>query len=530
MLVGVRSNPLLVLAVLCLANSISAPVGAEEDVSAQQRALATAVQQNNVDTVHNLLAKGVKAPPVSLVQAVNRSGLEMIQALVDGGTDVNAALDLVGIEATPLGSAVLKNRADVVSLLLDAGAKVDALHMARTPLELARENNFKDIVSILAARTSGGGKLSGFEALLAAIANGEHAEIRSILASGQNPDETDSNGDAPIHYAARIKDGEAVRMLLAAGADPDQRDSGGAHASEMAVGFDSVFGPLLEASPELQDNRRAPPAQADKVYTAGAVVGGPCQHSGRIPQDAGCGATGTELFSGTKIFTSGWSGAVGPPLCEPVKLPPLPGQYTVMVVETTSKWKGDRCYENIGQVYFSRENADNTSSYSFIVAKSNECKAGEHRMSETEDYGPVVQEGFAGEVQAAFVDALRSYGVEAGPEHVTIDDTGADNPLFSFGIRISNDHCVLPHMRAISRECIREGSQESAVHMLTGSIQRTGSRTRATVRVFKVETGQIDSTGKGDADGTDAQAIEDAVEKALDAMDYKITCTKGVNR
>ncbi len=158
------------------------------------------------------------------------------------------------------------------------------------------------------------------------------------------------------------------------------------------------------------------------------------------------------------------------------------------------------------------------------------CKAGETRPSESQDYGPTAHEGFTGQVQNAFVKAFQSQGVAAGPEHVTISDTQKDSQYFTFFLRVSRDRCLLPHIRAISRQCIRKGSQEGATYILIGSVQRVVKRTRANVRIVRVETGEIISTGKGDSNGTDTQAIEEAVGKALDTMDFKITCAKGVNR
>jgi len=159
----------------------------------------------------------------------------------------------------------------------------------------------------------------------------------------------------------------------------------------------------------------------------------------------------------------------------------------------------------------------------------NECKADELKLSKSKDYGPIVQEGFAGEVQAAFIRAFRSRGVEAGPEHVTIINPEKDKEFFNFAIRVSIDHCVMPHMRAISQMCIKLHSQENALDAFIGGIQRRDQRTRATVRVVKIETAEIDDTGMGTVDGTDVDAIERAVATALDEMDYKITCAKGVN-
>jgi ankyrin repeat protein len=188
----------------------------------------------------------------------------------------------------------------VVGLLLDAGALADTLHLARTPLEWARDGKNPDIIDVLTASSPGASELSDFDALLQAIDDGDHATVRTILESGQDPNEIDEQGNAPIHHAMRKRDDEALRLLLGSGADPDMRDAGDRHPAELAIGFDAGFDELLGASYELQQNRAAPLPEKDKVYEAGTVVGGPCMHTGQIPRDAGCGDSGTEVFIGTR--------------------------------------------------------------------------------------------------------------------------------------------------------------------------------------------------------------------------------------
>ena len=520
---------LLVLALAGIAIAAHAAAAVSDTPDARQAELAAAVRRNDVESIRALLDEGVDISPDIMIWAVNKAKIETIEVLIEGGADVNAALDLGGVQATPLGSAVAANRPDVVNLLLDTGAKTETLHLARSPLDWAKDKKRTHIIAALTAHSPGDAGPNGLDALLQAINDGAHEEIQKLLESGQDPNETDDHGDTPIHHAARKQNVEALRLLLSAGADPDLRTAAGSHAAELATGFDNVFEPLLDGSPELRRNRAVPEATPDSVYQAGARISGPCQHSGRIPLNAGCGASGTEVFTGTRISTTGWSDAVGPPLCEPVTLPPLPGTYTVAVISTASEWAGDRCYENIGKIYFSKKNSSETSTHSFTVKKG-ECEPGTERLADTEDYDPVEQEGFAGEMQQAIVDAFRRSGIEAGREHVTISDVNANRSLFKFQIRTSSDGCLLPHGRTIARECIREGSQKGAPRILLGSVQRFGGKTRALIRMVRTETAEVKWTGKGDADGSGSDAVSEAFKKALDAMDYKITCAEGVVR
>jgi hypothetical protein len=158
-----------------------------------------------------------------------------------------------------------------------------------------------------------------------------------------------------------------------------------------------------------------------------------------------------------------------------------------MTIETD--WKGDNCYENIGKVYFSKKSRSHTSEHTFTV-EVNECPPGTERPIDTEAHEPIEHEGFAGEVQQAFVDALRARGIDAGPEHIEIIGAEVNPAFFRFMLRVSRDGCLLPHMRAIARECIRERSQKGAKHLLVGSIQRAAGKTRVVPRTVVVERGR----------------------------------------
>jgi ankyrin repeat protein len=63
--------------------------------------------------------------------------------------------------------------------------------------------------------------ISGYTGLLAAAAHGNAAQIRALLAKGENADVRDTYRRTPLHVAAYARHHEAMRALVAAGADPN---------------------------------------------------------------------------------------------------------------------------------------------------------------------------------------------------------------------------------------------------------------------------------------------------------------------
>ena len=67
---------------------------------------------------------------------------------------------------------------------------------------------------------------AGFPAVIAALSTDRRDKleiVRLLLESGSDPDGRGLNDWTPLHYAASIRDVEAIRLLLAAGADPRLR-------------------------------------------------------------------------------------------------------------------------------------------------------------------------------------------------------------------------------------------------------------------------------------------------------------------
>lgn len=140
------------------------------------------------------LAGSVEAQDAGLMGAARQGDANAVQALLAGGADPNRAQ---GDGTTALHMAALEGHAEVVDLLLAAGAEVGGTTRigAYTPLHLASQGGHGAVVSALLAK--------GADATLA----------------------TTNSGATPLHLAARVVAGEdAVAALLEHGADVNARE------------------------------------------------------------------------------------------------------------------------------------------------------------------------------------------------------------------------------------------------------------------------------------------------------------------
>ena len=203
--------------------------------------LLDSVERDDVDAVAALLARGVDVDArarfrgaacclTALGLAVLRNRLDIATLLIEAGADVNAR----GLDGgpTPLHWAAAERARDTAAALLAAGADVDAVaarYHHRTPLHMAVDRMFggDGVAELL---IGGGANVnartkSGETPLNQAVWWSKHRLATALLDAGADVDAMNVNGRTPLHFAAHRGVDEATRVLLAAGAtvDPPRR-------------------------------------------------------------------------------------------------------------------------------------------------------------------------------------------------------------------------------------------------------------------------------------------------------------------
>jgi uncharacterized protein len=151
-----------------------------------------------------------------LITAASCGDAEVVQALIDAGTDIEAvsAPDSGGVPSgTALEHAAVFSMTDVVDVLVAAGAKIHSLEQAAAA---------GDITGWPLGRFTPQSRL---RALVFAADHQRLEAIDRLVEAGTPVNEADAEwGRLPLHTAAGSGRAASVRRLLAHGADPGLRD------------------------------------------------------------------------------------------------------------------------------------------------------------------------------------------------------------------------------------------------------------------------------------------------------------------
>lgn len=161
-----------------------------------------------------------------LHDAATTGDVQAVESLLAGGADVNAKRWYIG--NTPVQLAAENGHANIVALLLDAGAKDDPADI----LFLAIEKKQKSVVELALARGISQAHLE--LALGVALAQSQLDVAVLLIAQGANVNKMGLTNITALMLAAVDKNVEIVRQLLDKGADVNARTPEGGTALQFA--------------------------------------------------------------------------------------------------------------------------------------------------------------------------------------------------------------------------------------------------------------------------------------------------------
>lgn len=214
------------------------------------------VQSNNLYALQNYLERGGNPNTFThgtidkftdaftgLHYAAYKNHVEMVQALLTAGADVNATSQQLHI--TPLYIAARDGHTETVSVLLKAGAKPNIAKADNiTPLYAASERGHLDAVKQLINAGANPNTQTiriGASPLYAACWFNGHLDIvQQLLDAGANPNAQRKSGHAPAHCAAEKNQVDIIQTLAQHQADMNITTPKGTTPLHLAAQFGQV--------------------------------------------------------------------------------------------------------------------------------------------------------------------------------------------------------------------------------------------------------------------------------------------------
>ena len=172
----------------------------------------------------------------ALARAVDNEDFDEVRDLIARGENVNGK-DENYDNITPIFIAIENGDLQMVSLLLDSGAKINVRDRNKqTPLMRIDDDASAELVETL---VRAGAKLNlsdneGSTALVYASANASTEVLAALINAGADVNIANKAGETPLMKAADKGDIESVRLLLISGANVNARDKEGDNAWDYA--------------------------------------------------------------------------------------------------------------------------------------------------------------------------------------------------------------------------------------------------------------------------------------------------------
>ncbi len=190
--------------------------------------------------------------PQTIHEAAARGDLEQLKGFIDKGVNLDQA-NRRG--ATALGSAVQSNRVEAVKMLLAAGAKPDTPSMGVPPLVNAILRQRPDIITLLidGAANVNAKDTSGRTPLIVATESAKLDWIKLLVSKGADVNAKDNRGQTPLSIAKRSRFNDVAEFLTQNGAEEQEMNYG--RDPYGRPGYDSMPpGPGNSAAPRYNDS------------------------------------------------------------------------------------------------------------------------------------------------------------------------------------------------------------------------------------------------------------------------------------
>ncbi len=187
---------------------------------AERTPLQYATNEGHLDIIQALLESGadvnkgrIDTGATPLLGAAQRGHLEVTKLLIEFGANINQATTDLGI--TPLYGAAQRGHLELVKLLVEHNANLNVKSKAgKTALDIATEKQRKKVIEFLKQEDNRG--LEYVTQFYNACQRGDLLEVENWLSRGLDPNVDD--GYAPMHYASSGGNLKIVKVLLEHGA------------------------------------------------------------------------------------------------------------------------------------------------------------------------------------------------------------------------------------------------------------------------------------------------------------------------
>lgn len=181
--------------------------------------IVRAVLNGDAATVQQYLAAGADPNTMHLTGrsvlavAVGKGHADVVDVLIKGGADIE--LGWPATNATPLLTAAMGGKDEIVRLLIAAGANVNHSDLGGTPLSMAIHGGHENVVRLL---VNAGATISPFD--ISSASELGHTGIVKIL-EGAEPETAVKAASDALSSAVQAGDVASVRKALSSGADPN---------------------------------------------------------------------------------------------------------------------------------------------------------------------------------------------------------------------------------------------------------------------------------------------------------------------